>query len=150
MYRTALLYSIIWSGYGSRTQCLQDMNLTFKPFHSPAILLWRWGESNPRLDSNAIKSFTSLVDFFCNQQSQRFLIHSFYIVIKVCYFSDGSSDFVTTLSSIRNQGVMEALLTRRLRCSLYNCRLNNFTSLLALYVKNLPIETMTTPYFDKY
>ena len=101
---------LFWSGYGSRTQCLQDMNLTFKPFHSPAIL-WRWGESNPRLDSNAIKSFTSLVSFFCNQQSQRFLIHSFYIVIKVCYFSDGSSDFVTTLSPIRNQGVMEAYLS---------------------------------------
>ena len=38
MYRTTYLYSIIWSGYGSRTHCLQLMRLTFKPFHSPAIL----------------------------------------------------------------------------------------------------------------
>ena len=126
------------------------MRLTFKPFHSPAILLWRWGESNPRLDSNAIKSFSSLVGFYSYQQSQLFLIHSFNIAIKFCYPYDRSSDFVTTLSSIRNQGVMEALLKRRLRCSLYNCRLNNFTSLLALYVKNLPIETMASPYFNKY
>ena len=125
------------------------MRLTFKPFHSPAIL-WRWGESNPRLDSNAIKSFTSLVGFYSYQQSQLFLIHSFNIAIKCCYPYDRSSDCDTTLSLIRSQGVMEALLKRRLRCSLYNCRLNNFTSLLALYVKNLPIESRSSPYFNKY
>ena len=114
------------------------------------LSVWRWGESNPRLDSNAIKSFTSLVGFYSYQQSQLFLIHSFNIAIKFCYPYDRSSDFVTTLSPIRSQGVMVALLTRRLRCSLYNCRLNNFTILLALYVKNLPIETMASPYFNKY
>ena len=124
------------------------MRLTFKPFHSPAIL-WRWGESNPRLDSNAIKSFTSLVGFSSYQQSQLFLIHSFSIAIKCCYPYDRSSDFVTTLSPIRSQGVMVATSMRMLRCSLYNCRLNNFTSLLALYVKNLPIETMSSPCFNK-
>ena len=124
------------------------MRLTFKPFHSPAIL-WRWGESNPRLDSNAIKSFTSLVGFSSYQQSQLFLIHSFSIAIKCCYPYDRSSDCITTLSPIRSQGVMVATSMRMLRCSLYNCRLNNFTILLALYVKNLPIETMASPYFNK-
>ena len=126
------------------------MRPAFKPFHSPAILLWRWGESNPRLDSNATKSFTSLVGFYSYQQSQLFLIHSFNIAIKFCYPYDRSSDCVTTLSHIRSQGVMVATFKRMLRCCLYNCRLNNFTILLALYVKNLPIETMASPYFDNY
>ena len=125
------------------------MRLTFKPFHSPAIL-WRWGESNPRLDSNAIKSFTSLVGFSSYQQSQLFLIHSFYIVIKVCYLFRWFFRFRHHLIPYQKSGSDGSLLKRKLRCSLYNCRLNNFTSLLALYVKNLPIETMASPYFNKY
>ena len=73
--------------------------------------VWRWGESNPRLDSNAIKSFTSLVGFYSYQQSQLFLIHSFSIAIKCCYSYDRSSDSVTTLSPIRSQGVMVTYLS---------------------------------------
>ena len=51
------------SGWWNRTTDLLVMSQTSYHFSDPHQL-WRWGESNPRLDSNAIKSFTSLVSFF--------------------------------------------------------------------------------------
>ena len=63
-------YSPLFGGQHNQIININVITIGINPSVSNVLLLprwlflWRWGESNPRLDSNAIKSFTSLVSFF--------------------------------------------------------------------------------------